>query len=288
MLLSTIGSFIYIIYLLVDAIYQSLSYNIIRTLSKGGYIMLIKASKFINNKIFILIFLFCIILVIFSLFTVHSNRIIFTEHDKYEGINTEIVNYNKEKFDIYIKYPTTKNKKVNDKIKEFVNTNVKNVVQNTKFFIPKSSEDKFKLEVIYDVERANEDIISFVFIANNYYNNTLNKDIITKNYNLKTGQELNLQNFFDERLGFISVLCSKSKIALLNNETINEKNLNFFIDDISFTSLKSFDGYSFSNTHLAIYFNSNKISSEYTDIYEIKIPWEEVDYLLKENIELMK
>lgn len=250
--------------------------------------MLYKASNFFINKIFIFIFLFCIILVIFSLNTVYSNRIIFAEYDKYEGINTEIVSLNKEKYDIYIKYPTTKNKDINNKVKEFVNNNIKRIVNNTKFFMPKSTEDKFKLKINYEIKRANEDIVSFIFLVNNYYNDTLNNDIVTKTYDLSNGQELNLQSFFDERLGFTNILCNKSKTALLNNKTINDKNLNFFIDDISFTSIKSFDGYAFSNTHLSIYFNSNKISSEYTDVYEIKIPWNEVEYLLKENVQIMQ
>jgi hypothetical protein len=251
--------------------------------------MIYKASNYLYQRIFINIFIFCILIICFSLISTNTNNIIFKEWNKYDHINNKTLINSSDKYEMTINYPLTYNRKVNNEIKSLINTYIKKLKYDTKFFTPADENDKFNMKIKYNVERVNQEIVSFIFHINYYYNYSMNSiDIISRTFNLRSGKELILMDFFDERLGYINVLCNKSKESLINYIGINKKNLNYFIDDISFSLQNSFDAYAFSNTHLIIYFNSNKLSSDFKDIYEIKIPWIEVEHLLKDNIIINK
>ncbi len=246
--------------------------------------MINKTFNYINQKLLIIIFIFCIIIVCISLITVYSSRIIFTEIDRFEGIEIETVMNTCEKYNAAIYYPTTENNLVNRKIKSFIDTYIKRIENDTKYFIPNDDNDKFNLLIEYEIGRVNKDIVSFIFVIN-YSNKTASDtEIITKNFNLKSGKELTLDDFFDKGSDYSSVLCRKAIEFLQSNKEINDKQLNWFVDDITNSSLNSFDGYAFTNTHLSVYFNSNKLSSSYNEIYEFKVYWDDVKEFLKKNI----
>lgn len=247
--------------------------------------MINKTFNFLNQKLLIVIFAFCIFLSCLSFFITYSNRIVFSSNNKYEPLKNETISYDCEKFNIFINYPTTQNKKVNEKIKNFVISKFNEVESDTKYFIPNNMQDKFKLIIRYSTQRVNENIASFIFIIHYYNSSDFDKtEVVTLNYDLKCAKIINLNSFFEENSSYKVTLCDISKDHLLMNHDIKQKVLNYLLDDISNSSINSFDGYAFSNTHLSIYFNTNKISSKYDDIYEIKIPWVDVKHLLKKNI----
>lgn len=247
--------------------------------------MINKAFNFMNQKLLIIIFTSCIFIACFSLIIVYSNRIIFTEIDKFEGIEIESIMNTCEKYNLVVYYPITKNNTINKKIKTFIDICINRVERDTKYFIPNNNDDKFNLFIEYDIARVNKDIISFIFLINYSNNRDFNKtEMVTLSYNLKLGKSINLDNFFENCSSYKVTLCDMSKDYLQNNDEINDKVLSYLLDDISYNLQNSFDGYAFSNTHLSIYFNSNKISSKYNDIYEVKISWKDVKHLLKKNI----
>jgi len=247
--------------------------------------MINKVSYFLNQKLLIIIFIFCIFIVCFSFIKVNSNRIIFSETDIYQDINIESIIYSCDKYDIAANYPTTKNKKINKEIKSIIDKYINKLENETKYYIQKDSDDKFNLLVKYETQKINNYIISFIFLVNySHGNSIIDNEIITHTYNLKQGKKLELHDLFNQSTNYIIELCNISKETLLKNNTIEQKNLNWFIDDINNSLERSFDGYSFSNKYLILYFNSNKISSKYTDIYEIKIPWNHITELLKTNV----
>jgi hypothetical protein len=247
--------------------------------------MRFKIFDCLGRNISLLVFIFCLTVACFSLFTVLSSKIILEECSENENIYKKTAAFTDYRYNISVTYPLTENKNVNKKILDFISGKVKSAKNDSKYFLPKSEKDKLSLTVNFSTTRANSNIVSFIYFINYSDGSSFfRRDIETATYNLKTGRELTLTDFFDERLGFVNVLCSKSRESLLNNPNVSDKNLAFFIDDITFSLQNSFHGYSFSNDCIHIYFNSNKISSKLTDIYEIKIPWEDVKHLLKENI----
>lgn len=247
--------------------------------------MINKASNFLNQKLLLLIFAYCIIIACFSFIKTNSNIIIFSETDINQDINIESIVYTCEKYDITIYYPATKNKKINKEIKYSIDKYIYKLENETKYYIKKDSDDKFNLHIEYETKKINKDIVSFIFFVNYTQGKSIiDSEIITKTYNIKQEKKLELHNLFDQNTNYIFELCNISKETLLKNSAIEQKKLNWFIDDINNSLDKSFDGYSFSNKYLFLYFNSNKISSKYTDIYEIKIPWDNITHLLKKNV----
>ena len=247
--------------------------------------MINRASYFLNQKLMIIIFIFCILIACFSFIKINSNMIIFSEVDIYQDINIESIMYTCEKYDMAIYYPATKSKKINKEIKSVVDIYINNLINETKYFIPQKYDDKINLLIEYKIERINKDIVSFVFFVNySEGKSTIDNDIITMTYNLKSGRKLKLNNFFDETTNYTYELSDISKESLLKRNDIDQKNLNWFIDDINNSLQNSFDSYSFSYKYLSIYFNGNKISSKCNYIYEIKIPWDRVKHLLKKNV----
>jgi hypothetical protein len=242
--------------------------------------MIYKTLNIINQKIFIIIFIFCIFTACASIYIVQSNQIIFTQIDKLNDIETKSINYDTNKYSITIQYPHTTSKIVNNEITNLINNYIRKTEEDTKYFIPNTDDDIFKLNISCESERINKDIISFIFLIKYSYNNAINEiNVKTVSYDLRKGKE---------NSNYVQNLCQKSKEFLTNSETIENRILQFFIDDISFTGSKSFDGYSFSAKYLSIYFSTNKISSEYNIIYEVKIPWKDVSSLLKSNVYLLE
>jgi len=248
--------------------------------------MINKIFNFLNQKLLIIIFIFCIFIVLFSLIKVYSNKIIFSETDKFQDIEIKSIMLACEKYNMEIYYPTTKNVKINMEIKTFIDSYIIKMKSDTKYYIPKINDDKFDFRIEYEIGRVNEDIVSFIFLINNSNNNkTINDtEIVTMSYNLKSGKELTLDIFFEKNSNYNLTLCDMSKKYLLESNKTNEKILQWLIDDVSNSLQNSFDGYSFSSTHLSIYFNTNKISSKYNDIYEMKIPWSDIKHLLNKNV----
>jgi len=243
-----------------------------------------KIYDFLKNKLFIIIFLSCICIVFFSFAIIYKSQIVISPFQS-DDIFTKTYITTSEKYDIEIYYPSTKIKNANEEIIALINPYIEKVKVDTKYFIPANANDKFKLKINYEVGRVNKNIVSLVLKSNYSYENSLNYiDITSVTYNLKTKKKLLLNDFFDERFAYIKFLCDESKSALLNNKNISEKTLKFFLDDISNSYQNSFDSYAFTDTHILIYYNANKLSSKYNDIYEVKIPWENVKHLLKENI----
>jgi hypothetical protein len=243
-----------------------------------------KIYDFLKNNLFIIIFLSCICIVIFSFAIIYKSQIVISPYQSNDIITKTYLTTN-EKYDIEIYYPSTKYKTVNKEIITLINPYIEKLKVDTKYFVPVNINDKFKLKINYELRRVNKNIVSIVLKSNYSYGNSLNSiEITSVTYNLNTEKKLLLNDFFDERFAYIKFLCDESKSALLNNKTISEKTLKFFLDDISNSYQNSFDSYAFSDTHVCIYYNANKLSSKYNDIYEIKIPWENVKHLLKENI----
>lgn len=250
--------------------------------------MVRKAFRFTKEKIFIIIFAFCVIIVLYSLAKIPSNKIRFREWMVNEGINKKSIVEVSEKYDININYPVTKNNKVNKDIKDIVESYIDMIKIDTKYYIPENNDDKFLLNVDYNITRANKDLASMIFLIKyNYLNNEIS-NIFTRTYNLNSGEIVELKDFFDETVGYFNMICELVKDNLVEKDFADEKVLNYFIDDINYTLENSFDGYSVSSRYLSIYFNSNKIFSKFKNIYEIKIPWEDVSYLLNKNIILAK
>ncbi|MDD4780647.1 MAG: hypothetical protein PHT02_08590 [Tissierellia bacterium] len=251
--------------------------------------MIYRTLNIIYQRIFILIFVFCILIVCFSIYIVHANAIIFIQIDEFNNIETKLINIDTNKYSININYPSTKNKTVNQEINNFINYYIKKTEEDTKYFFPNTYNDKFNLNINYECHRINKDIISFIFLIKYSNNSALNSiNITTLSYNLKNGKEINLNSFFKENSNYIVTLCNMSKKYLICSNTLDNKVLQFFIDDISYIGGKSFDGYSFSPNYISIYFNTNKISYEYNLIYEVKIPWKSVSDLLKNNVYLLE
>jgi len=247
--------------------------------------MINKVSYFFNQKLLIIIFMFCIFIACFSFIKINSNRIIFSETNDFQNINKETIICSCDKYDITANYPTTKNKKINKEVKSIIDQYINKLENETKYYIKKDINDKFNLIVKYEEQKVNDDIVSFIFLVNySQGNSIINNEIITLTYNIKQGKKLGLHDLFNQSTNYIIKLCNISKETLLKNNSIEQKNLNWFIDDINNSLERSFDGYSFSNKYLYLYFNSNKISSKYTDIYEIKIPWNHITELLKTNV----
>jgi len=247
--------------------------------------MINKVSNFLTQNLLIIIFVFCILITCFSIVKTNSNIIILSETGIYQDINIKSIIYTSEKYDMTLYSPITKNRKINREIESVLNVYICKLKHETMYFMPKKDNDKLKLLINFKSEEINTDIVSFIFLVNySQGKSTINSDIITLTYNLKSGKKLYLKNFFDNNKNYISTLCQKSKEYLITRNDIDEKILNWFIDDINNSLENSFDGYAFSNKYLSIYFNTNKISSKHNDVYEIKIPWDEVKQLLKKNV----
>jgi len=247
--------------------------------------MINKTFNFLNQKLLIIIFIFCIFIVFFSLIKVYSNRIIFSETDKYQYIEIESIMFTCEKYNMEICYPTTKNAKINMEIKAFIDVYITRLKSDTKYYVLKSNDEKFNLLIEYEIGRVNKDIVSFIFLIDYCNNKTINNtEIVTMSYNLESGKELTIDNFFEKGSNYYLTLCDISKEHLLRSNIINDRILQWLIDDVSNSLQNSFDGYAFSSTHLSIYFNTNKISSKYNDIYEVKIPWSDIKHLLNKNV----
>lgn len=251
--------------------------------------MINKAFNILNQRILIIIFSFCILTVCFSIAAVYSNRIIFAETDKFEDTEIESVMSTYDNYNVVAYYPLTKNHKINEQIKSFMTSYIKQAENDAKYYMPKSKDEKLNLLIEYDFERINKDIVSFVFVIYYTDNNSINRyDIVSKCYNLKNGKSISLKNFFEKNSDYLTVLCEKSKEYFLNNKNLDSRVSGYFIDDISNSGAESFDGYSFSTDYLSIYFNSNKISSKYNQIIEVQIPWSDIKHLLKKNIYLLE
>ncbi len=252
---------------------------------KGVLFMITKVHSFFNQKILIIIFIFCIFIVCFSLMKNTSNKIIFSEVEIYQDINVESIMNTCEKFDVAVYYPITKNKKVNRELKSFVEKYVNKLEYDAMYYIPTNLYDKLNLQIEYKVEKANKDIVSFIFKINYSQGKSfISSDIFTMTYNLDSGKRLYLNNFFDEKTNYINELCEISKAYLISINDIDKKIINWFIDDINTSFQYSFDGYSFSSSYLTVYFNSNKISSNLSNVFEVKIPWESIKHLLLNNV----
>lgn len=247
--------------------------------------MIKKIHSFFYQKILIIIFIFCIFVVCFSLMKNASYKISFSKVEIFKDINVESVMNTCEKFDVVAYYPVTKNKRVNKELKSFVDMYINKLLYDAKYYIPINLDDKLNLLIEYKVEKANNDIASFIFKI--YYSqgkSFIRSDIFTMTYNLNSGKRLYLNNFFNEKTNYIYELSEISKNNISKISHINKKIINWFIDDINTSFQYSFDGYSFSNSYLTIYFNSNKISSNLNNIFEVKIPWENIKHLLKSNV----
>ncbi|MBP1924935.1 hypothetical protein J2Z76_000792 [Sedimentibacter acidaminivorans] len=247
--------------------------------------MIKKAHSFFNQKILVIIFIFCIFVACFSLMKNASNKITFSNVEIFKDINVESVMNTCEKFDVAAYYPVTKNKKVNKELKALVDMHINKLEYDAKYYIPKNLDDKLNLLIEYKVEKANNDIASFIFKTNYSQGKSfIRSDIFTMTYNLHSGKKLYLNNFFNEKSNYIYELSEISKDYLKSINDIDKKIVNWFIDDINTSFQYSFDGYSFSSSHLTIYFNSNKISSNLSNVFEVKIPWENIKHLLKSNV----
>jgi len=247
--------------------------------------MIKKIHSFFIPSILIVIFVFCIFVVCFSLMKNASNKIIISNVDIYKDIQVESLMNTCEKYDMAIYYPITKNKTVNHALMLYINRSVEELQYESMYYIPKNSNEKLNLLIEYKVEKANNNINSFIFTSNYCQGKSIiYSKICTQTYNISTGERIYLSDFFEEKNNYITELCDISRNYLLNDYKLNKKITNWLVDDINKSLQCSFDGYSFSSSYLTIYFNSNKISSKLTDIYEIKIPWEKISHLLKSNI----
>ncbi len=247
--------------------------------------MIKRIHSFFDQKILIIIFIFCIFVVCFSLMKNTSNKITFSNVEIFKDINVESVMNTCEKFDVAAYYPVTKNKKVNKELKALVDMHINKLEYDSKYYMPKNLDDKLNLLIEYKVEKANNDIASFIFKI--YYSqgkSFIRYDIFTMTYNLNSGKRLYLNNFFNEKSNYIYELSEIAKAYISKINDIDKKITNWFIDDINTSFQYSFDGYSFSSSYLTIYFNSNKISSKLSNVFEVKIPWENINHLLKSNV----
>lgn len=249
--------------------------------------MINKICLYLSEKILNIIFIFCIFMVCISLIKIYSNKIIFEYINKFEDINIDSIMYTSDKYDMAVYYPITNNAKINNEINNMIKKYVCRIKKDTAYFSPKDKDDKFNLLIEYEVKRLNKNIISFIFIVNYTYKDTfIESNIITKNYNLKTDKEFGLEQLMTDKQIYTDFLCNHAINVITKNKKISEYKKNWLIKDIHNNLLDNFDGYSFSNTHLSLYLNTNKISLEYTNIYEIKIPWKDIKHLLKHNIYL--
>jgi len=86
-----------------------------------------------------------------------------------------------------------------------------------------SSSYKNTLDVIFDPYLTSNNIVSIRFIDAVYTGGAHgNQQIVTKNFDLKTGREIQLKHLFknDDYLNYIS----KKAIEKLTNDNISEKN----------------------------------------------------------------
>lgn len=150
---------------------------------------------------------------------------------------------------INISYPYFNISFIDKNLSNFIDSSISNFKNYAE--PPLSSSYKNTLDVIFDPYLTSNNIVSIRFIDAVYTGGAHgNQQIVTKNFDLKTGREIQLKHLFknDDYLNYIS----KKAIEKLTNDNISEKN---WINEGAGPKYTNFENFTFSKDHNSLMFH---------------------------------
>jgi hypothetical protein len=132
---------------------------------------------------------------------------------------TRKINNEGETYIINVSYPYFNIAFIDDNISSFINKSIDDFKSYTES--PVSSSYKNMLDIVYDIYLVSDNIISIRFIDAVYTGGAHgSQQVATKNFDLKTGREMQLKYLFKND-SYIEYISDKA-IEKLNNDNVSE------------------------------------------------------------------
>jgi len=180
----------------------------------------------------------------------------------------EIVSYtNTANAYITIHYPKTKNEQINQKIIDFVTSELKNFKNNLLH-----TEAKDELNINFEVFRFNDSIVSFKFNTYTLYHRESDgtTQCNTMTYNLATANQYMLKDILSNE-NYMQILSQKAYAKFLRTDTYNDSITAAFLNDGSSAKGKTFENFVLEKDKLILLLDGYKTNAESAKTDNIEI-----------------
>ncbi len=178
---------------------------------------------------------------------------------------------------INVSYPYFNIAFIDDNIKSFINKTIEDFKNYTE--IPASSSYKNMLDIVYDTYLISDDTISIRFIDAVYTGGAHgSQQVATKNFDLKTGREIQLKYLFKND-SYIEYISNKT-IEKLDADNISEIH---WIQEGAGPKYDNFENFTYSKNgdNLVFHFNPYQVAPYSAGIVTFELPISEVKDFLR-------
>ena len=226
-----------------------------------------------------------------------ESNIIDNNHELILSVETEnITESNDEKrYEINVDLPIVKNLDGSEKVNEFIEEKVNNIVQEFKDNIndwdaPSDLSDMSSgLWINFETHLLNSDYISFRLVISEYYLGAAhpNNYSFSLNYNLKNSSEIKLNDIFNvNQKEYLSRISDLALIDLANQSENLEMSLDpGMLESGTDAKLENFDNFNLTEDGIAFNFDQYQLAPYAAGEFHVIIPYQELnDIMLDEFI----
>lgn len=197
----------------------------------------------------------------------------------------------KLKYDIKISYPKLYNLS-NKAVENKINNDIKKTIELLKAPFMKDSKENLNntepsfpnndLSLGFDTIYMSKDIVSILLSESTYFSGAAhsNYEMISLNYDLKTGNRIKLKDMFKPNTNYLKVLSDYSIKDLVKRIDNFEKD-NEWIKTGAAPKLENFNSFNITKDSLIINFQNYQVTSYANGPQEVKIPFSALKAILK-------
>ncbi|MFC1618159.1 polysaccharide deacetylase family protein [Patescibacteria group bacterium] len=194
-----------------------------------------------------------------------SNRNLFP------GVQIETLEEQWDEYVIAAQYPGTENNEVDQHVFAFVRQRVNSFMEQA-LDRPSTAEWRDEMQITFATFGLAPNLLSVKFDVNEYFSDNANSatNLITKAYDLNSGKELRLADFFETDEDYLTKLSDLGRISLEADDDVADKSL---IENAIAPKPNNFKAFTFDEDSLTIYIPAGKVSSY---VHLIDIPYSQL------------
>lgn len=178
---------------------------------------------------------------------------------------------------VSIQYPLLKNSAIDKITENWIQQQFDNHKKNW-------TDARSELNISYHLYRYEKSIISVKYdIYNSIGGGSNAQDIITKTYNLGTGQQLALSDFFEKGSNYLEILSQKSRELLKNNVQLNDDYIEDTVNAGTAPEEKNYSRFIIDKKHITLFFFPGQITVPSAGSQTVLIPLSELSSVLEKS-----
>lgn len=188
-------------------------------------------------------------------------------------------------YSIRVNYPHSGNKQIESILRDYIDDYVTSFKKDS----AKKISPKNNLDISYEKSNFSKDIVSYIFYIYTFTGGAHgNTTIVTKTFDIKTLNEISLDKVFLEEEDYLSKISEITKSQLKENlipkeaTTDSIKFSEEWIEEGASLKKENYQKFILTPKHIVFYFEQYQVAPYSEGIQEVKIPFYEIDNLLKE------